>query len=68
VKILPTSTEHHRFKEPVKQKLAEAESQIESLEATQRKLKTQIETAQMQAEFIPGLSSKTEDTLATCES
>jgi uncharacterized protein (TIGR02231 family) len=65
VKILAASTERHRFKEPVKQKLAEVEAQIESLEATQRRLKTQIETTQMQAEFITGLRSKTEDTFST---
>jgi uncharacterized protein (TIGR02231 family) len=65
VKILAATTERHRFKEPVKQKLAEVEAQIESLEATQRKLKTQIETAQMQSDFVTGLRSKTEDTFST---
>jgi uncharacterized protein (TIGR02231 family) len=65
VKILAATTERHRFKEPVKQKLAEVEAQIENLEAIQRKLKTQIETAQMQSEFITGLRSKTEDTFST---
>lgn len=65
VKILAATTERQRFKEPVKQKLAEVEAQIESLEARQRKLKAQIATAQMQSEFVTGLRIKTEDTFST---
>ena len=65
VKILGATTERQRFKEPVKQKLAEVEAQIEALEADQRKLNARIATAQMQSEFVTGLKGKAEDTFST---
>jgi uncharacterized protein (TIGR02231 family) len=60
VKLQGVSVERNYTTEPVGERVAELTSQIETLEAEQRRIQLQLETLNLQSEFIQGLRSKTE--------
>ncbi len=64
VKILSANLELKRFKEPVAEKVAAVTAEIEELEQQQHRQQIQIETAQMQNDFVSGLRLKMEDAMA----
>jgi uncharacterized protein (TIGR02231 family) len=64
VKILNANLEHKRFKEPVVEKIAAVTAEIEGLERQLQTIQTQINTAQMQSDFVSGLRLKMEDSMA----
>jgi uncharacterized protein (TIGR02231 family) len=64
VKILSANLELKRFKEPVAEKVAAVTAEIEELEQQQHQRQIQIETAQMQNDFVSGLRLKMEDAMA----
>jgi uncharacterized protein (TIGR02231 family) len=60
VKLQGVSVERDYTIEPVGERVAELTSQIETLEGEQRRVQLQLETLNLQSEFIQGLRSKTE--------
>jgi uncharacterized protein (TIGR02231 family) len=64
VKLQGVSVERNYTTEPVGERLAELTSQIETLEAEQRRVQLQLETLNLQSDFIQGLRSKTETSFA----
>jgi uncharacterized protein (TIGR02231 family) len=60
VKLQGVSVERDYTTEPVGERIAELTSQIETLEAEQRRIQLQLETLNLQSDFIQGLRSKTE--------
>lgn len=60
VKLQGVSVDRQYTTEPVGERVAELTSQIETLEAEQRRVQLQLETLNLQSDFIQGLRSKTE--------
>jgi uncharacterized protein (TIGR02231 family) len=60
VKLQGVSVERDYSIEPVGERIAELIGQIETLEAEQRRIQLQLETLNLQSDFIQGLRSKTE--------
>ncbi len=60
VKLQGVSVERDYSIEPVGERVGELTSQIETLEAEQRQVQLQLETLNLQSDFIQGLRSKTE--------
>jgi uncharacterized protein (TIGR02231 family) len=64
VKLQGISTDRHYTSEPVGERIAQLTAEIESLESQQRRVQLQLETLNLQSDFIQGLQSKTETSFA----